>query len=248
MSNMVDVQIADAMPGIFVLDVSGQGAILNQDGSVNARLNGAAPGQHHRNLRKRWRTNGPSGVRWKPCRRHSVPEAAAPGRRPIGGRVADVSYAGAAPGLVAGVIQVNAKFRKTPLAERRTGSDHNWYSDQSGECNGRHGAITLKLQLDEMISRREFAGAVTATAWTARSYAQIEGANDRLNIGVVGCGGMANAHMRRSSNSVKRKTISSLLPSAIYTTSGVTRPPSSPAASRIRVITSCSPTRTSTIS
>jgi predicted dehydrogenase len=48
-----------------------------------------------------------------------------------------------------------------------------------------------------MISRREFAGAVTATAWTARSYAQIEGANDRLNIGVVGCGGMANAHMRR---------------------------------------------------
>lgn len=48
-----------------------------------------------------------------------------------------------------------------------------------------------------MISRREFAGVVAASAWTARSYSQIKGANERLGIGVIGCGGMANAHMNR---------------------------------------------------
>jgi predicted dehydrogenase len=48
-----------------------------------------------------------------------------------------------------------------------------------------------------MISRREFAGVVAASAWTARSYSQIAGANERLGIGVVGCGGMANVHMNR---------------------------------------------------
>lgn len=48
-----------------------------------------------------------------------------------------------------------------------------------------------------MISRREFAGGLAVSAWTARSYAQIAGANERLGIGVVGCGGMAGAHMNR---------------------------------------------------
>ena len=47
------------------------------------------------------------------------------------------------------------------------------------------------------MNRREFAGTLAASAWTAKSYAQIAGANDRLNIGVVGCGGMAGVHMNR---------------------------------------------------
>jgi predicted dehydrogenase len=46
------------------------------------------------------------------------------------------------------------------------------------------------------VSRRSFIAASSAAAWTARSYSQIVGANDRLRVGVVGCGGMANAHMR----------------------------------------------------
>ena len=53
------------------------------------------------------------------------------------------------------------------------------------------------LQLNQMISRREIAGVIAASAWTARSYSQIVGANERLGIGVIGCGGMANAHMNR---------------------------------------------------
>jgi predicted dehydrogenase len=46
------------------------------------------------------------------------------------------------------------------------------------------------------LTRRSFV-AMAGTAWTARSYAAIIGANDRLRMGVIGCGGMATAgHMR----------------------------------------------------
>src|SRR5947207_2401420 len=44
------------------------------------------------------------------------------------------------------------------------------------------------------LSRRTFV--TGATAITALSYAKIPGANDRLRIGVVGCGGQAMGHMR----------------------------------------------------
>lgn len=50
------------------------------------------------------------------------------------------------------------------------------------------------------IGRRYFlqsvaAGIGAATTWTARSYANIQGANEKLVLGVIGCGGMANSHM-----------------------------------------------------
>ena len=46
------------------------------------------------------------------------------------------------------------------------------------------------------LTRRTFIAA-TGAAWTARSYAAIPGANDRLRLGVIGCGGMGTAgHMR----------------------------------------------------
>jgi predicted dehydrogenase len=41
------------------------------------------------------------------------------------------------------------------------------------------------------LTRREFVSAATAA-----SYARIYGANERLRIGVIGCGGMATGHMR----------------------------------------------------
>lgn len=45
-----------------------------------------------------------------------------------------------------------------------------------------------------MVSRREF---VASSAFlSARAYAQVKGANDRLRIGVIGCGGMATGHMK----------------------------------------------------
>jgi predicted dehydrogenase len=45
-----------------------------------------------------------------------------------------------------------------------------------------------------MVSRREFVAA--STLLTARAYSQVKGANDRLRIGVIGCGGMATGHMK----------------------------------------------------
>ena len=46
------------------------------------------------------------------------------------------------------------------------------------------------------LSRRDFVAATSAAAFTAKSYAAVTGANDRLRIGVIGCGGMATGHMR----------------------------------------------------
>ncbi|HUS05683.1 MAG TPA: Gfo/Idh/MocA family oxidoreductase [Bryobacteraceae bacterium] len=49
----------------------------------------------------------------------------------------------------------------------------------------------------DSVSRRGFLATASATALSAVSYARIVGANDRLQIGVIGCGGMATGHMRQ---------------------------------------------------
>ena len=49
----------------------------------------------------------------------------------------------------------------------------------------------------EPVTRREFFGTAAAAVSTARAYSQIAGANERLRIGVIGCGGMATGHMRQ---------------------------------------------------
>ena len=53
----------------------------------------------------------------------------------------------------------------------------------------------------ESVSRRTFVGGAAAT-FAAGSYARVMGANERLRIGVIGCGGMARGHMR-SLNTMK---------------------------------------------
>ena len=46
-------------------------------------------------------------------------------------------------------------------------------------------------------SRRQFLGAASvAGLTTASAYSRVPGANERLRIGVIGCGGMATGHMR----------------------------------------------------
>ncbi|MEX0712801.1 MAG: Gfo/Idh/MocA family oxidoreductase [Pirellulales bacterium] len=48
------------------------------------------------------------------------------------------------------------------------------------------------------VSRRHFLAsgtAAAAVAWTAKSYARVIGANDRIRIGFIGAGGMGNAHL-----------------------------------------------------
>src|SRR3954468_6360899 len=46
------------------------------------------------------------------------------------------------------------------------------------------------------VTRRDFLGASAAAIFTAKSYAAIKGANERLNVGVIGCGGQSMGHMR----------------------------------------------------
>jgi predicted dehydrogenase len=51
--------------------------------------------------------------------------------------------------------------------------------------------------MSHALGRRQFikSAALGASVWTARSYAAIPGAGERLRLGVIGCGGMANSHM-----------------------------------------------------
>ncbi|MDX2151143.1 MAG: Gfo/Idh/MocA family oxidoreductase [Bryobacteraceae bacterium] len=45
-------------------------------------------------------------------------------------------------------------------------------------------------------TRRHFLAAAGGAAITARAWGQVPGANERLRVGVIGCGGMAGGHMR----------------------------------------------------
>ncbi len=49
------------------------------------------------------------------------------------------------------------------------------------------------------VSRRSFiqttSAAAAAATWTANSYAAVSGANEKIRVGFIGAGGMANAHM-----------------------------------------------------
>jgi predicted dehydrogenase len=50
--------------------------------------------------------------------------------------------------------------------------------------------------MDSLTRRTFLATSAAATAVSARSYSRIQGATERLRIGVIGCGGMGTAHMR----------------------------------------------------
>lgn len=56
------------------------------------------------------------------------------------------------------------------------------------------------MQNENNVSRRSFiktSSALAATTFTAKSYARVIGANDRIKIGFIGAGGMANSHMNK---------------------------------------------------
>jgi uncharacterized protein (TIGR03437 family) len=110
-SSSISLRVADSAPGIFVLNVAGQGAILNQNGTVNGVANPAqkdsivviyATGEGSTN------PPGTTGLR--------IPADGSVLKRPllplsvtIGGRTAEVLYAGSAPGLISGALQINVR-------------------------------------------------------------------------------------------------------------------------------------------
>ena len=107
-SSTVTVPVLDSLPGIFTSSALGygQGAIVNQDGTVNTGQNGADPGS----VVSIYATGG--GQTDPPSVDGTLATAPVPTHLPvtvqIGGEAAQVLYAGAAPGEPAGVIQVNA--------------------------------------------------------------------------------------------------------------------------------------------
>jgi len=104
------IPISEVSPGIFSIDSSGrgQGAILNQDFSINSSANPAAAGS----VIQIFATGGGA---MQPAVTDGAVAGTALSRTvalpvvEIGGRPAELLYSGSAPGLVAGVIQINAR-------------------------------------------------------------------------------------------------------------------------------------------
>ena len=109
-SPAVSVLVLPAQPGIFTLNGQGTGpaAVLNQDGTVNSTGNPAARGDSIMIFATGQGATSPAGVDGL------LAVAASPGQSPlpvtvqIGGQTEAASYAGNAPYLVAGALQVNA--------------------------------------------------------------------------------------------------------------------------------------------
>jgi uncharacterized protein (TIGR03437 family) len=105
------VRVIDSSPAIFVADASGQGAILNQDGSANSVKNGAAAGSVISIFATGEGQTDPDGMDGVlNAKTLPVPKPVLPVTVEINGEMAEVTYAGGAPGEVAGMLQVNARI------------------------------------------------------------------------------------------------------------------------------------------
>ena len=110
------VTVVPAVSGIFSADASGAGQaiVLNQDGTLNSPVSPAAPGS----VITLWATGAgqlsPAGIDGA-VDTGNLPRPVLLVLAQIGGRSADVLYAGGAPGIVEGVIQVNLRI---PLASQ----------------------------------------------------------------------------------------------------------------------------------
>lgn len=110
----VTIPVVAALPAIFTANQSGtgQGAILNQDGSINSASNPAAPGSIIVLFGTGEGQTSPAGVDGLLATGSALPRPLAqPTRVTLGGHAqAEVLYSGAAPGLVAGLWQINARI------------------------------------------------------------------------------------------------------------------------------------------
>jgi uncharacterized protein (TIGR03437 family) len=113
-SNPANVPVAQAAPGLFTQNAqgSGVGSIRNQDSTVNGPSNAAAVGS----VISIYATGAGQLAPAVPT--GSVPPGQTAQALPvtviIGGVQAQVLYAGNAPTLVAGVLQVNARVPQLP--------------------------------------------------------------------------------------------------------------------------------------
>jgi uncharacterized protein (TIGR03437 family) len=113
-SEPFEVTVAATAPGLFTADSSGkgQGAILNEDGATpNSAANPVVPGS----IVVLWGTGegitDPPGIDGRPAV-DVLPKPVAPVSVTIGGLPAVAEYIGAAPGMMPGIFQINARMSK----------------------------------------------------------------------------------------------------------------------------------------
>jgi uncharacterized protein (TIGR03437 family) len=133
-SNPVLAAIPESSPGLFR-----QGyilaAALNQDGTVNSETNPAEPGS----IIVLFGTGGgpmdPAVPPGRVVSSTSLPQLTLPVSVNVGGRPAEILYAGAAPGLVSGVFQINARIAED-VRERGAVPVHLVIGDSDNEAFG----------------------------------------------------------------------------------------------------------------
>jgi uncharacterized protein (TIGR03437 family) len=105
------VYVQDTGPGLFTADASGTGqaAALNEDGTLNNAQNPAAAGSVVVLFGTGEGATNPAGVDGKPAAA-PLPQPIADVRVTVNGQPAEVLYAGGAPGLTAGLLQVNVRL------------------------------------------------------------------------------------------------------------------------------------------
>jgi uncharacterized protein (TIGR03437 family) len=113
LSDAVPVGVSASAPGLFAFPPTGvgPGAILNQDQSVNTAANPAAKGSIISLFGGGGGQTSPQGIDGLVTSASLLPQLLLPVTVTIGGVAAtDISYVGAAPGLVAGALQVNVRI------------------------------------------------------------------------------------------------------------------------------------------
>jgi uncharacterized protein (TIGR03437 family) len=114
-SDLFPMTVAAATLGIFSADASGRGqaVMLNQDGSLNSPDNPARAGS----IVTLWATGAgqlsPPVADGAVVTADNLPIPVLPVLAQVGGNAAEVLYAGGAPGIVAGVIQVNLRIPRS---------------------------------------------------------------------------------------------------------------------------------------
>jgi len=111
-SGAVALNVLEAQPGLFTRDASGAGpgAILNQDGSVNSADRPAAAGSVIVLFGTGEGLTDPVPADGAVITGAPLPRPALPVNVTIDGQPAELLYAGAAPSLVAGVLQLNVRL------------------------------------------------------------------------------------------------------------------------------------------
>lgn len=112
LSNAVAEPVAAVVPGVFTANSSGsgQGAIVNQDGTANTASNPAALGSVVSAYATGEGQTNPAGVDGRVDTAPLPQPLAQPVTATVGGVAATVQYAGGASGLIAGLLQVNIQI------------------------------------------------------------------------------------------------------------------------------------------